>query len=90
MSEQPVVIEGADNVKVAALIALAHALVLEISTGMKVSSRTNLLHAAISQGVVPNDGSKPRKKTILRLTVDKIKESWPDYEPNLRMRKAMG
>lgn len=88
--QEVVTIEGPENVKVAALISLAHALVLEISTGMKVSNRSNLLHTAINQGVVPNDGSKPRKKSILRMTVAKIQESWPEYEPNLRMRKAMG
>lgn len=90
MTEQPIIIEGEANIRLAALITLAHALVLEIRTGMRVSSRSNLLHAAISQGVVPNDGSKPRKKSILRLTVAKIKEARPDYEPSPMMLDAMG
>ncbi|HCB59156.1 MAG TPA: hypothetical protein DEP82_14875 [Arthrobacter bacterium] len=70
------------------LLALAHAAALEISTGMK-ASRVPLATAARNCGVIPNDGSRPQKKKILRLTVQKLREVRPDYEPSSLIAKAL-
>lgn len=77
-----------DDINTFRLLTLAHAAAMEISTGMK-SSRMPLTTAAINCGVIPNDGSRPQKKKILRLTVQKLREVRPDYEPSALIAKAL-
>lgn len=70
------------------LLALVHAAALEVSTGMK-ATRIPLATAARNCGVIPDDGSRPQKKKILRLTVQKLREVRPDYEPSALVAKAL-
>lgn len=70
------------------LLALAHAAALEINTGMK-ATRMPLSTMARNCGVIPNDGTRPQKKKILRLTVQALREARPDYEPSELIAKAL-
>lgn len=81
-----VVITGPD-IDTFALVTLASALALEINTGMRLS-RIPALQAAKNLGVIPKD-KRGNKKQALRLTVEKIKEARPDYEPKGSVAKAL-
>lgn len=81
------VVTGTD-VNTFRLLALVHAAALEVSTGMK-ASRIPLSTAARNCGVIPNDGSRPQKKKILKLAVQKMREVRPDYEPSALVAKAL-
>lgn len=70
------------------LLALAHAAALEITTGLK-ATRMPLTTAARNCGIIPDDGSRPQKKKILRLTVQKLRQIRPDYEPSGTVAKAL-
>lgn len=83
-----VIITGEDTL-IVPLVALAHGIVLEMNTGMKPTSRWNALAIARNHGVVPNDGSRPQKKKILRLTVQKLRELKPGWEPSAHLAKAL-
>lgn len=83
-----VIITG-DDTRIVPLVALAHGLVLEMETGMKPTSRWNALAVARNHGVIPNDGSRPQKKKLLRLTVQKIRELKPNWEPSEYLSKAL-
>lgn len=83
-----VMITGADT-RIVPLVALAHGIILEMETGMKPTSRWNPLTVARNHGVIPNDGSRPQKKKLLRLTVQKIRELKPNWEPSAHIAKAL-
>lgn len=83
-----IVITGADT-RIVPLVALAHGIVLEMETGMKPTSRWNALTVARNHGVIPDDGSRPRKKKLLRLTVQKIRELKPGWEPSAHLAAAL-
>jgi hypothetical protein len=87
-SNGAVIITGADT-RIVPLVALAHGLVLQMETGMKPTSRWNPLAVARAHGVIPNDGTKPQKKKLLRLTVQKIRELKPEWEPSEHLSKAL-
>lgn len=81
------VITGAD-IPVFALLTLAHALALEINhPGMK-ASRIPALTGAKNLGVIPKD-KRGNKKQALKLTVQKLREVRPDYEPSTLIAKAL-
>lgn len=84
-----VIITGAADTRTYALVTLASALALEMTTGLKASRHTNLTAVARAHGVIPDDGTKPQKKKILKLTVQKIREAWPAYEPSTNVAKAL-
>lgn len=77
-----------DDIPVFQLLALAHAAALEINTTLR-ASRMPLIQMARNAGVIPADGSRPQKKKILRLTVQKLREVRPDYEPSASIAKAL-
>lgn len=83
------VIVTGEDARIVPLAALAHGIVLELQTGMKPTSRWNAMVAGHSQGVIPNDGSKPQKKKLLRLTVQKLRELKPGWEPSAHLAKAL-
>lgn len=88
-SNGAIIITGAADTRTYALVSLAAALALEMNTGLKASSRISLTQAARNHGVIPDDGSRPHKKKLLRLTVQKIREAWPAYEPSTQVAKAL-
>lgn len=90
MTEQnePLIIEGKENVRKFTLLQVAHALSLEIVTGMKISSRGSALDAARIQGVIPK-GKRTTKHAALVATIDAIKELVPDYEPSASIKRAL-
>lgn len=81
-----IIITGPD-INTAALITLAHALAMEINYGMKMS-RIGGLQGAKNLGVIPA-GKRGNKKQALKLTVEKIREARPEYEPNGNVAKAL-
>jgi hypothetical protein len=87
-SNGAVIITGADT-RIVPLVALAHGLVLQMETGMKPSRNWNPLAVARNHGVIPDDGSKPQKKKLLRLTVQKLRELKPEWEPSEHIAKAL-
>lgn len=90
MSEEskPVVIEGKENIRRFTLLQVAHALSLEIVTGLRVSSRGSALDAARIQGIIPK-GKRVTKHNALLATIDAIKEITPDYEPSRNIKLAL-
>lgn len=82
-----IIVTGKDDTRLYQLITLAHALALEINTGMKVS-RTSALQGAKNLGIIPAD-KRGNKKAALKATIAKIKESRPDYEPTGSVAKAV-
>ena len=80
-----IVVTG-DDTRTAALVTLAHAITMEMTTDLRMSSRVSLLQVARNHGVVPDDGTRPHKKKLLKLTLAKIKESWPEYAPSEKMK----
>lgn len=87
-SNGAVIVTG-DDTRIVPLVALAHGIVLEMETGMKPTSRWNPLAVARNHGVIPNDGSRPQKKKLLRLTVQKLRELKPEWEPSEHIAKAL-
>lgn len=81
-------VTGKDDINIVRLLTLAHAAALEINTGMK-ASRIPLTTAARNCGVILDDGSRPQKKKILRLTVQELRRLRPDYEPSSLIAKAL-
>ena len=90
MTEQnePIIIEGKDNIRRFTLLQVAHALSLEIVTGMKISHRGSALDAARIQGVIPK-GKRTTKHAALVATVEEIKKLTPDYEPSRSIKLAL-
>lgn len=88
-SNGAIIITGKEDIRVAALLTLAHAIVLEMTTGMKPTRNFSALNVARYHGLVPDDGSKPQKKKLLRLTVQAIREAKPGWEPSEYIAKAL-
>lgn len=80
------VITGED-IPVYALTTLAHALAFKITTGMEMS-RIPALQGAKNLGVIPKD-KRGNAKTALKLTVQKLRESKPGWEPSGTVAKAL-
>ena len=81
------VITGPD-IPVFALITLAQALALEINHPGMQASRIPALTGAKNLGIIPKD-KRGNKKSALKLTVQKIRELRPDYEPGATVAKAL-
>lgn len=80
------VITGAD-IKTTALKMVALALATEITGGMSLT-RISGLQAAKNHGIIPKD-KRGNKKQTLKLTVQKIREQDPGYEPSAMVAKAL-
>jgi hypothetical protein len=80
------VITGPD-IDTYALLTLAHALAMKINHGMELS-RIPALQGAKNLGIIPKD-KRGNTKTALRLTVQKLREVRPDYEPSALITKAL-
>jgi hypothetical protein len=76
-----------EDVNTFALLALAHALAMKINHGMEIS-RIPALTAAKNHGIIPAD-KRGNAKTALKLTVQRIREVRPDYEPSGSVTKAL-
>lgn len=83
-----VIITGKDDIRVAALLTLAHGIALEMETGLKPTRNFSALNIARYHGLIP-EGTKPQKKKILRLTVQAIREALPGWEPSGSVAKAL-
>lgn len=81
------IVTGKEDINTFALITLASALALEISTGMKMS-RISALQGAKNLGVIPAD-KRGNKKQALKATIAKIKQARPDYEPAPTVARAL-
>lgn len=81
-----VVITGPD-INTYALLSLAHALAFKVTTGREMS-RIPALQGAKNLGVIPQ-GKRGNAKAALKLTVQKIREARPDYEPSGTVAKAL-
>lgn len=81
-------ITGKDDIRFFALLQLAHGIALEMNTNLRMSSRISTLQAARNMGLVP-EGRRPQKKALLRLVVQAIRETKPDYEPSGSVAKAL-
>lgn len=80
------IITGSD-IPVFALMSLASALAIEMTTGMR-ASRIPALQAAKNLGVIPKD-KRGNKKDALVKTIAKIQESRPEYVPTSSVQKAL-
>ena len=76
------------DIPVFALLTLAHALALEINHPGMQASRIPALTGAKNLGVIPKD-KRGNKKQALKLTVQKLREVRPDYEPSDLIVKAL-
>jgi hypothetical protein len=66
-------------------LALAHALALEINTGIKVSRSYSPMLLAKAQC----DSAKRTKKGVLRDYVKWVQTWYPEYQPSDSLKKAM-
>lgn len=87
-SSGAVIITGKDDIRVAALTALAYAIVTEMETGMKPTRNFSALRIAQAHGIIP-EGTRPHKKKILRLVVQEIRRCKPGWEPSAHLAKAL-
>lgn len=77
------------DIRTYALVNVAVALAVEINRpGMQLTSRITGLQAAKNHGIIPKD-KRGNKKQALKLTVQKIREEWPGYEPSATVAKAL-
>lgn len=84
-----VVITGADDIRVAALTALAYAIVTEMETGMKPTRNFSALRVALNHNVPIPEGTRPQKKRLLKYVVQAIREAKPGWEPSEMLAKAL-
>lgn len=84
-----IVVTGAEDIHLTRILTLASGLALEINTGLRMSRHFSPLQAARNCGLVPDDGTKPRSKKLLALTIAELRRLRPDYEPNSTVAKAM-
>jgi uncharacterized protein YbbC (DUF1343 family) len=82
------IVTGKADIRVTALLTLAHGIVLEMETGMKPTRNFSALNIARSHGLV-TEGTKPQKKKLLRLVVQAIREAQPGWEPSAHLAKAL-
>lgn len=76
-----------DSIPIYALLTLASALALKINTGMEMS-RIPALQGAKNLGIIPAD-KRGNAKTALKLTVQKLRDLQPGYEPSATVAKAL-
>lgn len=76
-----------EHIPVYALLNLAHALAMEINHGMKLT-RISGIQGAKNLGVIPKD-KRGNKKQALQLTVQKLRDAQPGYEPSPLIAKAL-
>lgn len=81
------VITGTEDINTYALLTLASALAFKINTGMEMS-RIPALQGAKNLGIIPKD-KRGNAKTALKLTVQRIREGKPGYEPSGTIAKAL-
>lgn len=81
------VITGED-IPIFALSALALALAVEINMPGMQMTRTPALTGAKNLGIIPKD-KRGNKKQALKLTVQKLREVRPGYEPTRSVAKAL-
>lgn len=80
------VITGED-IPVYALLTLASALALKVSHGMEMT-RIPALQGAKNLGIIPKD-KRGNAKQALQLTVQKLRDTVPGYEPSATVAKAL-
>lgn len=77
------------DIKTYALVNVAMALAVEIvRPGMQLTRACTGLQAAKNHGIIPKD-KRGNKKQALKLTVQRIREEWPGYEPSATVAKAL-
>ena len=81
-----IVVTGED-ISTYSLLALAHALAFKVSHGREIS-RVPALTGAKNLGIIPKD-KRGNAKAALKLTVQKIREVQPGYEPSGTVAKAL-
>jgi hypothetical protein len=87
-SNGAIIVTGKEDIRVTALLTLAHGIVLEMTSGLKPSRNFSALNIARHHGLV-KEGTKPQKKKLLRLTVQAIREAKPGWEPSEYIAKAL-
>lgn len=87
-SNGAIIVTGKEDIRVTALLTLAHGIVLEMTSGLKPSRNFSALNIARHHGLVA-EGTKPQKKKLLRLTVQAIREAKPGWEPSEYIAKAL-
>lgn len=86
-SESGAIIVTGEDINTYALLTLAHALAMKINHGMEMS-RIPALTGAKNLGIIPKD-KRGNAKQALKLTVQKLREVRPDYEPSGSVAKAL-
>lgn len=81
------VITGED-INTYALLHLASALAMKINHGMEPSRAVTALQGAKNLGIIPAD-KRGNAKTALKLTVQKLRDTIPGYEPSATVAKAL-
>jgi len=79
------VIDTPEGMQYVRILTVAHALTLEINTGMKMSRGISALKVAKRDGLTTHS----RKPAALRDVVAVLQEINPDYVPDKRMEEAM-
>jgi hypothetical protein len=87
-SNGAIIVTGKEDIRITALLTLAHGIVLEMETGMKPTRNFSALNIARHHGLIP-EGTRPHKKKILRLVVQEIREAKPGWEPSEHLAKAL-
>jgi hypothetical protein len=85
-SNGAIIVTGKEDIRITALLTLAHGIVLEMETGMKPTRNFSALNIARHHGLIP-EGTRPHKKKILRLVVQEIREAKPGWEPSEHLVK---
>jgi hypothetical protein len=83
-----IIITGKEDINTTALLYLASALAMKISHGMEPSSRVTALQGAKNLGIIPQD-KRGNAKQALKLTVQKLRDTIPGYEPSATVAKAL-
>lgn len=81
-----IIITG-DDIPTYALLTLASALALKITSGIEMS-RIPALQGAKNLGIIPKD-KRGNAKAALKLTVQKLRDTVPGYEPPATVAKAL-
>jgi hypothetical protein len=81
-----IIITG-DDIPTYALLTLASALAMKINHNMELS-RIPALQGAKNLGIIPAD-KRGNAKQALKLTVQKLRDTVPGYEPSATVAKAL-
>lgn len=87
-SDSGAIIITGDDIPTFALLSLAGALAMKILHGMEPSSRITALQGAKNLGIIPAD-KRGNAKQALKLTVQKLRDTIPGYEPSATVAKAL-